>query len=171
MVGAGDQVGAARAELLARLCRSDGMLLKPSRPATPIDAMFCAHERPYFDAHQLGSCFGRWNYLAAYHLERGEEERRQLDEFYAIFAYDGATLDEMFVLPEKIANWSVELEADLGIKQDVVLYDWQTGEATLVHDRFELRPTDEPFRHRYVVLAPVEENELALIGEPGKYVT
>lgn len=171
MVGAGDRLGLARTDILSRLCRSDGMLLKPTRPATPIDAMFFAHQRPYLTATASELGFGRWNYLAAYQIERGDDARRSLDDFYALFAYDGVALEDMFVIPERITDWSVDLRADLGIDEQVVLYDWQTREAKLVRDRFELRATAEAFRHRYVVLAPVEKNDLALIGEPGKYVT
>lgn len=171
MVGGGDRLGAAKPELFARLARKDGMLLKPTRPATPLDAMFFDHHRPYLTASSSKLAFGEWHYLAAYHIERGDEDRRALDDFYAIFAYDGAVLEDMFVIPEKITNWSVELESDLSLDGEYVLFDWQTREAHLVERSFELRPTTEPFRHRYVVLAPIEENGLALLGEPGKYVT
>jgi hypothetical protein len=39
-VGPGDKIGLANKELLLKTCRADGLLLKPDKPATTIDARF-----------------------------------------------------------------------------------------------------------------------------------
>ena len=67
MVGIGDEIGKADPTLIARTCRSDGLLLKPDRPATPVDAMFLDHQRPYTIAtRSQRDDGGRWTYLAAF---------------------------------------------------------------------------------------------------------
>lgn len=172
MVGVGDRIGSTRTDLVLRTCRSDGLLLKPDRPATPIDAMFLPHDRPYLTAtYSDRKALGRWHYLAAYHIERGDEDRRAIDDLFAAVAYSGGKVGEMFVIPERIERWTVDLEADLGIRDRVVVYDFETGTADAVEESFSLRPTTEAFRHRYVVIAPIQDNGLALIGERTKWVT
>ena len=171
LVGPSDGVGAADATLLARTCRADGLLLKPDKPATPIDAMFLPHTRPYtVSTYSKRDGVGTWTYLAAYALWRGDDVWRLLDGVFAAIEYD-EPLDDMFVLPETITNWSVDLTADLGIGAPVVAYDWRSGRAQLASRTVDLAPLGKPFDYDFVVLAPVLENGLALIGEPAKFVT
>ena len=67
MVGPGDQIGTFDAELIKRTCRADGLLLKPDRPATPLDAMFLPHQRPYLTrTWSRREDAGEWTYLSAY---------------------------------------------------------------------------------------------------------
>ncbi len=171
MVGAGDGIGAADAALLRRTCRADGVLLKPDRPATPIDAMFLPHQRPYtVSTFSDRSGLGRWTYLAAYALWRGDDVRRFLDGLFAFIDY-GRPLDDLFVLPDELRDWNVDLERDLAIREPMVAYDWRRGSANVVEGAFALEARGKAFDFDYVVLAPILENGLALIGEPEKFVT
>ncbi|MBI5527779.1 MAG: hypothetical protein HY897_15720 [Deltaproteobacteria bacterium] len=171
MVGLGDKVGDADAALISRTCRQDGLILKPERPAYPLDAMFLPHKRPYTVATHSTSPAGTWTYLAAFHLASGHPERTIEDENYALFAYSGLPLGEMFVHPKKVSDWDVDLPADLGIADKAVLYDWRTGEAEVVEGRFEIPKIEHLYDHAYFVLAPIFENGLALLGETQKFIT
>jgi len=172
MVGVGDRLGEADPALLAHTCRQDGLLLKPDRPAFPIDAMFLEHRRPY-----LVSTFSRrgdrgtWTYLAAFHLASDHPERSDEDELFALISYDGKSLNDMFVWPEEVKDWRVDLEGDLGITDRVLVYDWRTGDARLTRDSFEIPGIEHLYDFGYFVLAPVFGNGLALIGEADKFVT
>lgn len=171
MVGAGDGIGAASATRLLRTCRADGVLLKPDRPATPLDAMFLPHQRPYtVTTTSRRDGLGTWTYLAAYALWRGDDVRRFLDGLFAVIDY-GRPIDDMFVLPEALTDWSVDLAGDLGIHEPVVAYDWRRGTAQVVEGTLALEPRGKAFDYDYLVLAPILPNGLALIGEPGKFVT
>nr|MDO8110843.1 hypothetical protein [Candidatus Sigynarchaeota archaeon] len=46
-VAPSDKLGNENKELIMRTCRSDGLLLKPDKPATPIDYMFKVHAKYY----------------------------------------------------------------------------------------------------------------------------
>jgi hypothetical protein len=172
MVGPGDAIGAARPEIIGRTCRKDGVLLKPDRPARPLDAMFLPHERPFTTvttSERPG--LGTWTYLAAYHLSSAHPERAFKDNVFATIAYDGQPLEDQFVFPELVSDWRLELGAELGIDERVVVYDWRNGSAFLAKGRIELPPVEHLYDFVYLVLAPVLKNGLALIGETDKFVT
>ena len=172
MVGPGDGIGDARRDVLMHTCRTDGLLLKPDRPATPIDAMFLEHERPYVvttDSHREG--LGTWTYLAAFHLASDHEQRGVEHRAFALISYDAMLLEEQFVFPEMVTDWHLDLVGELGIAGDVVIFDWRSGKARIARGTIEMEPLDDLYNHGYFVLAPVLENGLALIGETGKFVT
>jgi len=171
MVGPGDRLGWSDAGLLGRTCRADGLLLKPDRPVTPIDAMFLPHERP----HIVTTCsrrpgLGTWTYLAAFPLARGDGAERVLDELAGLVVY-GRSVADMFVFPEAIRDWGVDLERDLGLQGPAVLYDWKAGTAAVVDRAFSVPPMESREEFAYYVIAPLLPNGLALIGETAKFVT
>jgi len=171
MVGPSDRVGYSDAALLARTCRADGLLLKPDRPVTPVDAMFLEHERPHIVttcSQRLG--LGSWIYLAAFPLSRGDDLTRTVDELAGLIVY-GRTVDEMFVFPETIRDWQVGLNEDLGLSGPAVVYNWKSGTAEQVDRAFAMPPMESREEFAYYVIAPIFGNGLALIGEPGKFVT
>ncbi len=171
MVGSGDGLGAGDATLLNRTCRADGVLLKPDRPATPLDAMFLPHQRPYtVSTYSERAGLGRWTYLAAYALWRGDDVRRFLDGLFAAIDY-GRPIDDLFVLPDEIRDWRVDPSRDLDIHAPMVAYDWRRQTASVVSDAVELEPRGKAFDFDYVVLAPILANGMALIGESEKLVT
>jgi hypothetical protein len=172
MVGPSDEIGELDRSILLRTCRSDGLLLKPDRPAVPIDAMLVDHERP-FTVHTRSerAHLGTWSYVAAFHLASEHEQRTPSDEIFASIAYDGQPLEAQLPFPAAVRDWRVDLERDLGAAGPAVVYDWRAGTATLVERAFEMPPRAELYDHAYFVVAPILANGLALIGEPEKFVT
>jgi len=172
MVGPSDEVGRQNKEYLLRTCRSDGLLLKPDRPATPIDAMFLPHSRPFITTtYSDRSELGKWTYLAAYHFAKRHPKRRLSDFLYARLTYDGHGMDRFFVYPKKVTNWRVDLQDDLGIDQPMVAYNWRTGTATAVQKAFDLPAIMNLYDFEYLILAPIFSNGLSLLGETGKFIT
>lgn len=172
MVGPSDEVGKQNKELLMATCRADGLLLKPDRPAFPIDAMFLSHARPFITTtHSNRSDVGKWTYLAAYHFAKRHPKRRLIDFLYARFTYDFHSMDRFFVFPNKVTDWHVNLKDDLSIEQPVVAYNWRTGKASVVRDSFELPEIKDLYDFDYFVFAPIFSNGLSLLGETDKFVT
>ncbi|MBM4371020.1 MAG: hypothetical protein FJ098_05160 [Deltaproteobacteria bacterium] len=173
MVGAGDPVGEAVPGILLRTCRADGVLLKPDRTATPIDAMFLPHARPYTVStwSERTDLPGRWHYVAGFHLAREHPDMSPVDRAFALLTYDGRDLGEMFVWPDTVEDWTLDLVSDLGIKESVVVYDWRKGTAVTAAGTAVFEPFEDLYDFGYLVLAPVQPNGLALIGEPARYVT
>jgi len=171
MVGPSDRIGFSDAELLNRTCRRDGLLLKPDRPATPLDAMFLEHQRPYLvSTHSQRPGIGTWTYLAAFHLARGGTLMQALDKIANFIVYE-SPIEEMFVFPREVRDWHVDLQDDLNIDSSMVAFNWRTGTAVLIRDTFQIPPVENRTGYAYFVLAPVLSNGLALIGEPEKFVT
>lgn len=174
MVGVGDGLGRTKVDLVMATARADGLLLKPDRPATPIDPMFLNHQRPYTTSTWSDHAGRRWHYIAAYHIDRTDESQVALDDLFAAFAYDGIPMSKMFVLPEKITNWRMSLDelrgAD-GDDGDYVLYDWRAKSARVVDRELDLPRTTDAYDHSYQVLAPILDGDWALIGETTKFVT
>jgi hypothetical protein len=172
MVGIGDAAGTADAAVLAPAYRSDGLLLKPDRPATPIDAMFLAGQRPYtVRTWSDRPGLGRWTYVAAFNLALEHPERTDDDRVQSALLYGTTPLTDMVPLPDTVADWHLDLAADLGIDGPVVLWDWRAGTATPAQGSVDLPPAEHFADHAYVVVAPVLSNGLALIGETAKLVT
>ena len=173
IVGVSDGLGRTRPEFVMPTCRADGMLLKPDRPATPTDTMFLPNRRPYLTStYSERPGLGRWTYLAAYLIAADHPERTDEDRLWAIVEVDtGTTVEQMFNFPATVDDWHVDLAADLGIEGRRVAYDWRTGQARVVEGRFDLTAIEHEYDFEYLVLAPVLDNGMALIGETGKYVT
>jgi hypothetical protein len=171
LVGPGDALGTTDAELLLRTCRRDGVLLKPDRPAFPLDAMFLPHERPFTVlSWSEREGLGRWLYLAAFHLASGHPQRTAEDRLWVGIQYGDTDAGRMFVYPETVRDFSLSL-AELGATGPMVAYDWRSKEAYRVEGEFELPRIENHYDVGYLVLAPVLDNGLALIGETGKFVT
>ncbi|MEQ9504031.1 MAG: hypothetical protein RIT81_44660 [Deltaproteobacteria bacterium] len=171
MVGVGDGLGRTKVDLVMATARADGLLLKPDRPATPIDAMFLEHERPYITSTWSDRPgVGRWHYVAAYHIDRTDEDQVALDDLFAAFGYDGIPLAKMFVLPEKITSWGLSLSELRAEDERMVAYDWRAKTARVV-ESVSLPATSSPYDHSYHVLAPILDGDWALIGETDKFVT
>ena len=172
MVGASDEVGLADSALLLKTCRRDGLLLKPDRPAVPIDAMFLPHTRPYtVVAKSTRYGLGVWTYLAAFHLASEHPDRSDSDRLFALVSYDGVPVEGMFHYPSAVTDWGVNLEDDLGVVGQVVAWDMRLDQAVVVEGRLELPVAPGNADHAYVVLAPVLSNGIALLGEKDKFVT
>lgn len=173
MVGGGDGLGASRPDVLLRTCRADGVLLKPDRPAFPLDAMFLPHARPYTVATEVDvPGAGRYALVAGFHLARAHPDRTAADEVFALVSYDGVDPGAMFPWPDAVSDWSLDPAAELGLDDAPrVALDWRTGTVTpLDGDPIDLPSAPGCYDWTYVVLAPVLDNGLALLGETAKYV-
>ncbi|NMC05277.1 MAG: hypothetical protein GYA24_08705 [Candidatus Lokiarchaeota archaeon] len=62
-VAPGDKIGNENVELIMKTCRSDGLLLKPDRPATPVDLMFRQHAKYYITSTWSKKGGYTWNYI------------------------------------------------------------------------------------------------------------
>jgi hypothetical protein len=173
MVGAGDAIGDMNRALLLRTCRDDGLLLKPDRPAVPLDAMFLDHSRPYtVTTGSRRDALGETRYLAAFHLAGEHPEHEPMDAVYAMATYDGKDLNDLFVYPDVVTDWAVDLAADLDVAGGRhVLLDWRAGIAAEITDGFDIPELPHLYDFAYFVLAPVQDNGMALLGETAKYVT
>jgi hypothetical protein len=163
MVGIGDGLGLTVTQTVMRTCRADGLLLKPDRPALPIDGMFIKHERPFITStySKRSDASAKWTYIAAYHLARLHPDRSSMDKLWAGIQYDGKDL----------GDWNLDLERDFGIRRQHVLFDWRTRQARVVDGITEFDPFENLFDFAYLVAVPIFDNGLALIGEVDKFVT
>jgi hypothetical protein len=116
-VGPSDAIGAADRELLMRTCRKDGMLLKPDRPALPIDLMFLEHHKPWIVTTQSANGIGETMYLAAFN-----------------------------VWPLRTFDLEVSF-SDLGISGEYLLYNWREREFVTGSDKvvFGRMPKNDAF--------------------------
>jgi len=172
MVGFSDAVGKSQRGILMRTCRSDGTLLKPDRGAVPVDAMFLDHGRPFTTvASSVTEGLGRTTYVAAYNISRDHPERTAMDRAWAMLSYEEQDLADMFVYPALVTEWGFDLVKDAGVEGEVVLYDWRAGTASRTSGAVQLTAMEHLYDWTLLVLSPIASNGLALIGEPGKYVT
>lgn len=172
MVGVSDAIGKTVKDFVLATCRQDGVLLKPDRPATPIDPMFVPNQRP-FTVSTVSKIkgVGEWTYLAAFNISSEHPKREDTDRLWEILLYDDVGVANMFHYPTNVTDWSFDMLRDIGQVGERVLYDWRTGNAELVSDQFNIPTLEKLNDFAYLVLAPVSDNGLALIGEPAKYVT
>lgn len=171
MVGPADRLGAVEVDIVNRTCRRDGLLLKPDKPATPIDAMFLPHQRPFITATYSQHGGKRWIYLASYLLAAEHPQRHRLDRLWCRLSYDNLQPGDFFPFPDQVTDWHIDLPRDLGATDSLVLYNWITGEAEVVDYTFTMKPIKNLYDFSYYVLAPIYDNNLALLGETDKFVT
>ena len=99
MVGVGDPMGEFNKDNLALAARPDGVIVKPDRPLTPIDASFIA------DASKKNEPM-----IASTYSQIGDLKT----------AY-------VFVYPQKPEQTEFHFTAsDVGLTGDVYVYDWKT---------------------------------------------
>jgi len=142
IVGVSDGLGRTKPEVVMPTCRADGVVLKPDRPAFPVDRMFLPHRRPWTAAtFSDRPGVGRWDYLAAYLIASEHEERTDADRLWAMFSTDtDLPVDLTFHFPETVEDWRVDLERDLGIRGRRVAWDWRARQARVVEGAFDLTP-------------------------------
>ena len=146
-VGPSDRIGGSDRALIMKTCRKDGVLLKPDRPATPIDIMFLYNKNIFTGGkkhwvvtteseHEIG----KTTYLAAFNL-----------------------------WPLSMYEPYVTL-AEAGVSGPHLVFEYQSGKSKVVSDqiRFGWMPPEKGF---YYVLCPILGNGMAVIGEIGKFAT
>ncbi len=172
MVGLGDAIGVTVVENVTPTCRTDGLLLKPDRPATAIDPMYLPHARPFTVSTETTlDGVGEWIYLAAFNMASEHPGRTSDDRIWEILLYDAIPVSKMFNYPELVTDWSFDMARDIGRSGRRVMYDWKTGQASVVTDVFTLPQVENLNDFNYMVLAPIFGNGLALVGDPDKFVT
>lgn len=146
-VGPSDMIGKSDPTVILRTCRKDGLLLKPDRPATPIDIMFLYNKselvggkKPWVVTTESRHEIGKTTYLAAFNL-----------------------------WPQNMYEPFVSFD-EAGISGKHLIYNYESGDYKIVSDKvsFGLMPPEKAF---YYVLCPVLQNGMAIIGETGKFVT
>jgi len=107
-VGPSDKIGHTDLDLLMKTCRQDGVLLKPDRPATPIDLMFLDNKKPWIVSTGSSHDIGESVYLAAFNIR-----------------------------PRETRDYSVSF-SDLGLKGEYAIYDFRKKEVILGAEKIEL---------------------------------
>jgi len=140
-VGPSDKIGESDPELLMKTCREDGVLLKPDRPATPIDLMFLDTKKPWIVTTESEHEIGTSHYVMAFNL-----------------------------WPMKRRDRSVTF-AELGaVGGEYALYNHQTRELIFDADRIDFGKMKKNEGGFYMLL-PVLENGMVVIGEAGKFAS
>ena len=144
-VGIGDRVGRTNAELVRRTCRADGVLVKPYVAVAAADPCFyenaVARPVPLVGESWTQHAAGRWTYVVAANVFRGEE------------AITGR----------------VNL-ADIGIEGPVVAWDWRRRTAELIEPGGGWDVALEPLEWDYRVLAPILPGDVAVFGDVDLFV-
>jgi len=139
-VGPADKIGTSDRELLMRTCRRDGVLLKPDRPATPIEIMFLTNLKPWTVTTESKHDVGVTTYLAAFNL-----------------------------WPHKTLDTTVSYD-EIGISGDYLVYDWRKQKLGIGTSQVDFGVMALNHGH-YYVLAPLLDDNIAVVGEIDKFVT
>ncbi len=158
-VGPGDKIGCMNRELLAKTCRSDGLLLKPVKPATPIESTF----KPNFPKGEIWdtyNTFGNdtWRYLLV---------ADQNSEFEISAAELGIAVPYVVHHMKVLTGSGVESS----LKHDAwsVLTPLNPGEVLSVGGTKP--PRKGAVSVQYFVLAPVARDGVAFLGETDKFIS
>lgn len=141
MVGPGDRLGFINQPLLMRTCRKDGLLLKPDRPAMPIDRMFIEHKTLYTIITEVKTGVGTYYYVAGFNIYPAKFREREL------------------------------LFSELGVAGERLVYSWNDKKFQTRKDRIEYPAKLDIYRSAYFVLVPENRDAPSLLGEPDKFVT
>jgi hypothetical protein len=125
-VGPGDKIGTTDRELLMKTCREDGLLLKPDKPAMPIDRMFLDRKKPWITVTETSHNVGKTVYLSAFNLWP-------------------ASMKEPYVTFD-----------ELGLVGDHAVFNFRTKEIILDADRvdFGKMPRDKAFYYVLIPVLP-----------------
>ncbi|MFX0183662.1 MAG: hypothetical protein ACFE95_11320 [Candidatus Hodarchaeota archaeon] len=140
LVGPADQIGFLNRELLMKTCRSDGVLLKPDRPATPIDLMFQCHSKYYIISTETQKGDLTWNYVVMTNL-----------------------------FPKRVKDHTISLK-ELGITRQCILYDFKNQKCQEVDQDTLISADLNKNEFFYFILMPFIEKKFAFIGDPSKFV-
>ncbi len=140
-VGPGDKIGFADKELLMRTCRTDGLLLKPDKPAMPIDEMFLDTKKPFIVTTSSEHSGKRWHYVAGFNI-----------------------------YPAQYKDKSISL-SQLDIEDEAVIWDWREQRILDSANRVNFPDKMKKNDYAYYIVAPVLANGMAVIGETEKFIT
>jgi hypothetical protein len=140
-VGVGDPIGAPDAKNLRQAARSDGVIVKPDVPLTPIDASFW-NDSQGTQAPMITSAYSDFGDLRAW--------------YFFLYAQGGSTQAQFRV-------------SDAGVNQPVYLYDYIAGTGSVVQPG-QMIP-EEVQDYRYLIAAPLGASGIALLGDIGQFVS
>jgi hypothetical protein len=149
-VGIGDGVGEADPALIRRVCRADGLLVRPDVPIAAIDR--AAYDAPVWSGKPLVAsthtdhAAGRWGYVVACNASSGEGRARTRVDLR-------------------------DLGEDTPAADELVSYDWRSGHMEVVgqNDGYDVNLERKDWDYR--VLAPVLLDNIAIIGDAALYAT
>jgi len=145
-VSFGDAIGYTNISLILSTCRSDGMILKPDKPATVIDKTFLSNG-PKGDLWDTFTAFGayRWHYILV----------PDLNQPYSLYPVDIESAFPGVVYKFNNSNIIQNFNDNTTLNLPVIIRNITTGYT--------------PFN--YFNIAPIfEENGLVLLGEVSKIV-
>lgn len=143
-VGLGDKIGQLNVTNILRTARPDGVLVKPDAPITPMDASFQQEASNPGGAPMVASTYSDFGSLKAYYL----------------FAYPQASGNNQY-------SFAV---SDLGWNASAYVYDYFSGMGRVVGPTDQIAETISGDA-QYLVVAPMGISGIALIGDPGQFVT
>jgi len=147
-VGIGDRIGDINKSIVMLIADEEGVLVKPDRPIVPIERMFfknpMAEKETLIGYTQSAISGNTWFYVFGSHVN------------------------------ELLVNNKMKFELsnnDLPLSGDYVLYDFFGGKALRSGKEFSISRGLRQTEFVYLVLAPVDKEGRALIGDVGKLVT
>ncbi len=169
-VGPGDKIGHMNRELLLKTCRADGLLLKPDKPATPLERCFMPDypEGQIWDTYtKLGK--NTWRYLLVAEQEAEFElsgQELNIQAPHLVYEMSVLQSDRSSPLPLPSSSSSSSSSRPGEHVQRRLM---QVGEKLKVGASKSPRKGAVPVQ--YFVLAPVAEDGTAFIGTTDKFIT
>lgn len=141
IVGVGDRIGEVNAANLLYAARPDGVIVKPDVPAVPTD------ESILNDAHGAGEPLVSFTYT----------DHGAMRALY------------LFAHPRTEDRTATFTPATMGLSGNVYVFDWMAGKG---HTSTADVPWTQKIRNdpAYVVIVPVGQSGIALLGDLGKFV-
>ncbi|MBD3229597.1 MAG: hypothetical protein GF329_15560 [Candidatus Lokiarchaeota archaeon] len=138
-VGPSDRINHLNRSLLMKTCRDDGVLLKPDKPATPIDLMFIKHKK--------------------YYITKTYNEKDGLRWYYSLVVN---------IWPKRAKDHAISLE-DLDIGGPRIVYDFLEGSVSKIDLGDEIFFDLKKNEFKFFIFAPLYENKIAVIGNSEKF--
>ncbi len=141
-VAPSDKIGDENVDLIMKTCRSDGLLLKPDKPATPVDVMFKQHAKYYITSTFSKKASCTWYYIHVSNLWPSKVKDK------------GFSQEELAIKGQYAAY--------LFSKQEFVPMDSPAAKITI----------DLPYEgQELVVLCPEIVDGVHMAGNPTKFIT
>ena len=140
-VGPGDRIGYINKPLLMRTCRKDGVLLKPDKPAMPIDKVFISKKGPFTVITETATQIGKYYYVAGFNLYP-------------------------YILSKKITFADLSIK-----NKNYLVWDWKNKRFQKNPQEILLPKRLGIYKAVYYILVPELEKGVAFIGEFEKFIT
>ena len=143
-VGSGDQLGAGNEVNLRRAVRSDGVIVKPDAPLTPVDATFQAFSQSSF-APMIASTY--------------TEHAGRRTAYVVAYGRVASALSQIAFSP-----------ATMGVTGAAYVYDYFHNTGMVIQPGAEFRALVD-YAGSYYLIAPIGPSGIALLGDLGKFVS